>query len=264
MGKISKAVKNTLRPSPFHYVMMLAAVLFLLSFGLRLYFQMGETRLDVRFRDRAAERASAPAVGDISGKIYFGDDDRSARYAERLRDASQIAISLGLYTVRERTGPSRRVIPDIVEVMEGLEKSDLRPAVVRTMKVQKTPSGDARGVFLTEGGAYYVSYRPRPLAFEILASGDRGLADGAIFVVRLPEVTGTITRAANAAPQPGAYATVFVAPYANARVPLAFSPPDVYRMAGWGQEPLRAAPVSQAQLSEINRFLGEVAEESGR
>lgn len=261
MGRISRAVKNTLRPSPFHYVMMLAAVLFLLSFGARLYFGDKDSRLDVKFRERAAGEDSSVTSQEIAGRMYYGDDDRAARYAERLRDASQIAISLGLYTVRERTGQTRRIIPDIEGVMEGLEKSELRPAVVRQMKVVKSASGDSRGVFVTQGGVYIVSYRPSPLAFEILASGGRGLADGAIFVVRMPEVTGTIARGAQAPIQPGSYASVFIAPNTNARVPLPFSPPDVFRAAGWGQEPLRAAPISQAQINEINRFLGEVAEQ---
>lgn len=260
MGKVSKLVGNTLRPSAFHYVMIIAGVLFLFSMGARYYFGGAPAQLDVNFRDRATRmRAKQDLAQSLDGKIYFGDDDSQTHYAERLRDASQIAISLALYTVRERMGEKHAVLPDIKAVLDGLDSSPLKPDTVRDMRVVVRPDG-ALGQIITPSGAYYVSYRPRPLAFDVLAAGAHGLSDGAIFILRLPDATGQLARGTNEPPQYGAFATVFIAPYANARLPVPFSPPSSFRAAGWSQEPLRSAPFSPAEVGEINRFVNSVSE----
>ena len=246
MKKLLALAGSVVRPSAFHYVMFIACGFLFLSFGAR-YFFGGEKQLDVRFSDRRATDESLRTIRQADAKIYYGDDDRSARYADRLRDAAQIAISLGLYTVRERTASERREIPDIESVIRGLAASPLMPPGARVVS--------ERGILLTQTGAYFVRYRPRPLAFEVLAGGARGLEDGAIFIVRFPEATGTFAREQNAQAQYGSFATVFVAPFQNAPVPLPFSPPDSFRAAGWTQEPLRSAPISASEAAEINRFI---------
>lgn len=254
MSKVGTFVKDTLRPSPFHYTMFIAAAVLLGSFGARLFFGGGQEGLDVRFRDRRGSAAkSKPREADVDKRIYFADGDRSVRYADRLRDASQIAFACGLYAVRQRTGFARSV-PDIETLLGELEKTPLMPPAVTDARVIKYADGRARGVLQTATGLYYVSYRPKPLSFDVLAAGSRGLEDGPVFVVRFPEATGTIIRGQQQ-PRYGAFATVFLAPPQNAIVPVPFSPPDSYRAAGWAQEPVRSSPVSQDDLAEINRFL---------
>jgi hypothetical protein len=252
------AIGRFFRPSAFHYVVLISSTVVLATFFGRYY--LGGGGLDVRLRDRRArpeERARAADV--ISDRIYYGDDSARERYSERLRDASQLAVALGLYTVRERTG-SNRVLPNIEAVVDGLQKSPLMPPGFTAERVVKFAGGrDPRGEFVTATGAYYVTYRARPLAFEILAAGERGAADGAVFVVRFPDPAGTIQTAAQSPPAPGSFATVFVAPERNAVVPAPFSPADVYRAAGWGQEPLHATPVTPAEAAEISRFLADVS-----
>ncbi len=249
MGRAFTFIRNTLRPSAFHYVMMIAGAVFLLSFGIRTYFGDANQGLEVEFRDRA-ERTSSPTPSnrEIEAKIYYGDDDRFARYAERLRDASQIAISLGLYTVRERM--ANRAPSDVQSVLIGLAKTALMPANASLI--------NSGGIMMTTNGLYYIRYRPHPLAFEVLAVGAKGFEDGAVFIVRLPEATGTIAQPKDTQAQPGAYATVFVSPFNNATLPVPFSPPSVFRAAGWSQEPLRSSPVSQSELQEISSFINSV------
>lgn len=254
MSRVGKLVKDTLRPSPFHYVVFIAGAVFFLAFAARLYFGGGPGGLNVRYRDRKPVAArTSPAEREVESRMYLADEDRSVRYADRLRDASQIAYACGLYAVRQRTG-YQRTIPDIVTLMNELEKTPLMPPVVTGARVLKYRDGTERAVLQTPTGLYYVSYRPTPLAFDVLAAGERGLDDGAVFVVRMPEASGTIARGQNP-PARGVFASVFVAPYQNAVVPLPFSPADAYRAAGWAQEPVRSAPVSADELAEINRFL---------
>jgi hypothetical protein len=253
MSKATQFVKDTLRPSAFHYTMFIAAAVLLVSFSARFFFG-GDQGLDVRFRDRRGYAARSKAQGaDVEKGIYFADDDRSVRYAVRLRDASQIATACALYVVRQRTGFAR-VVPDIETLLNELEKTALYPPSITDGRVVKYADGSARGVLQTATGLYYVSYRPKPLAFDVLAAGERGLEDGPVFVVRFPEASGTIIRGKEQ-PRYGSFATVFLAPPQNAIVPIPFSPADSYRAAGWAQEPVRSSPVSQDELTEINRFL---------
>jgi hypothetical protein len=255
MSKVGQVVKDTLRPSPFHYTMFIAAAVLLVSFSARFFFG-GEEGLDVRFRDRRGYAARSKSQDSaVENNIFFADGDRSVRYSQRLRDASQIAFACGIYVVRQRTGFAR-VVPDIETLLNELEKTPLYPPIITDGRVVKYADGTSRGVLQTATGLYYVSYRPKPLAFDVLAAGARGLEDGPVFVVRFPEVSGTIIRGQQQQqPRYGSFATVFLAPPQNALVPVPFSPADSYRAAGWAQEPVRSSPVSQDELTEINRFL---------
>lgn len=174
----------------------------------------------------------------------YGDSDPSVRYSDRLRDASALSIAFSLYSLNERL-VNRRIPPDINSVLEGMKASGLMPPGLEVV--------NGVGVVRSPFGICYIRYRPLPYGVEVLSVGARGLADGEVFIIRVPEAEQP-----TAMPSPNdgkAYATIFTAPMSDAPVPPAFSSSTAFANAGWRQEPLRSAPYSQQQIEELQTWL---------
>ncbi|HLM59896.1 MAG TPA: hypothetical protein VK308_03730, partial [Pyrinomonadaceae bacterium] len=99
----------------------------------------------------------------------------------------------------------------------------------------------------------------KPLRVEILAASFNGLADGAIFVMRVPD-----TSAANIKPDvdsskvssAGAWATIFEAPENdNHYIPPPFSPYQAYEAMNWQIRPLQQSEMSPQRIQELNAYL---------
>ncbi|HEX8096716.1 MAG TPA: hypothetical protein VF507_01715 [Pyrinomonadaceae bacterium] len=235
------------RFSPLQIVVAVSMLVLAGSVCLR-YFSQRETspRIKIADYDRAGAE-SQPSPRPYTAAT-LGDDDPAVRYADRLRDASALSISFSLYALNERLVNSR-VIPSVGGVLDGMKSSGLVPpgtAVVNQSGVVRSP-----------GGLYYLRYSPNPFGLEVLAVGAGGLADGEVFLIRVPESGPPPATELAPSQLAGGYATLFTAPRADALVPKPFVPASVYAKAGWRQEPLRASPYSPQQAQELKTWLAQ-------
>lgn len=246
-------MKNPLKNfSPSAYVLMVAFVVVACAGIVR--FKGGGFDPRVTFDDGepTAEKAKTAASRGEVRDSSLGPSDISVRYADRLREASALALGLTTYVVHERLSPGKRVIPAVADLVGEFRKTDLVPPGIYALDVDRPTD---YGLFESRLGLYYVRYRPSPLAVEVLAAGAHGLDDGAVFLVRLPEEAGLPPGVSGPATTAGGYATLFIAPFANATVPVAFSSASAYAAAGWRQEPLRAAPIPPEKLAALRAWL---------
>lgn len=246
-------MKNPLKDlSPSAYVFLVTFFIVVVA-GLARYKAGHSFDPNVTFEDGSAQEETARRESGYKVKpSSLGQNDISVRYADRLRDASALTLGLSLYVLHERLA-NNRAIPTASALMSEFGRSDLMPPRMSVL----TPDRPLEyGMVASPLGVYFVRYRPTPLTVEVLAAGARGLSDGAIFMIRLPEAqpapVSSDVQQQNIA---GGYATVFVAPFANATVPVAFSSPQAFIAAGWSQEPLRTVPFSPEKLAALQNFL---------
>ena len=173
----------------------------------------------------------------------FGAQDPSARYAERLRDATALTMSLSLYVLNERI-TNNHLVPTANVALDGLSKSPLMPPGLSV--------ASSFGVVKSSMGLYYVRYRSTPFGVEVMAVGPQGLLDGPVFVVR---VSGSQATQNTATGEQGQGAALFVSPNSDAPVPTPFAPSVEYLKAGWTQEPLRSTPLTPQQLADLQVWL---------
>lgn len=248
-------MKNPLKDfSPAAYVFMVTFVVVLVAVFAR-YKSAGDFDPRVTFDDAASADEGGRRGGEAPATVKassLGQNDISVRYADRLRDASALALGLTIYAVRERVSEKKRVIPSVGELMAEFGKTDLMPPGLTALEADR-PIGF--GMLGSRRGVYYVRYQPVPLAVEVLACGARGLDDGAVFMIRLPEAAPLPQPSAGPQTVAGGFATLYVAPFANAPIPVAFSSPQAYAAAGWRQEPLRAIPFPPEKIAALQTWL---------
>ena len=193
-------------------------------------------------------------VDDVLKNVPVGDDDKNVRYAERVREASSIGLGLSLFLVSERVSGNR--VLTLPDAMNGFSRSALLPPGVIVLLPEKAVS---YGLLRTERGIYYINYSPRPLKIEILAGSFSSLADGAVFVLRVPDTSAARLKPDVASPKisaAGAWATIFEAPETeNHYIPPPFSPAQTYLAMDWKMRPLQQAEMSPQRVEQLNQFL---------
>jgi hypothetical protein len=185
--------------------------------------------------------------------------DPGTKTTERVREASAIGLGLSLMLVNERLESNNKVDPDLNAILKRYSSHELFPAGTYLVTPDKPVPF---GILTTAAGVYYIRYQPSPLKIEILSSGKKGLEDGSVFVVRLPDTSAVsanlVTSYDSKTIIAGYWATIFVAPDTpNAYLPQPFVGTDVYQRAGWRVEPLRATAYTQEKLATLNNFLKE-------
>ncbi len=193
-------------------------------------------------------------VKNLAENIQLGNDDQNVRYAERVREASSIALGVSIFLVSERISHNR--VLTLEELMTEFSKSDLLPPSVQVvLPDRKTDYGMLR----TDRGVYFIRYLPKPLKIEILSGSFAGKSDGVVFIIRLPDTT-----AANMSPQvdsqkvtsAGAWATLFEAPETGDHyIPPPFAPVETYKAMNWQIKPLQQTDISPERLQQLNDFL---------
>jgi hypothetical protein len=206
-------------------------------------------------KERADFRKSRTQLN--SEEIRLGETDPNTLLTERIREASALSIGLGWFVLSERVTDTPKVTESVNELMDNFSQSPLLPP---GMTVLNPTIKTDYGLLATRLGVYYVRYRARPLMIEILASGRKGGADGAVFALRIPDRSA----AEFAANQPGsskikiagAWASLYIAPdNQNAYIPPPFSPGTAYLNTGWKPEVLRADNFSPEKINELQNFL---------
>ncbi len=238
------------RRSPVAVVLLVASVVLLSGVAFRfLHGDVFEPNINWDTQASGEAKRSPLRTKQVPDKAFFVDDP-VAHYADRLREASALAIALSITAVHERLA-NHRIYPKLDGLLAATGQSDLLPPKMEVL--------NPVGVVSSPRGLYYVRYRVNPFGIEVLAVGSRGFNDGAIFVVRVPDTTLPPSQSELApTAQAGAYATLFTAPYnAAALIPMPFAPAHTFSAAGWTLEPLRAAPYTQKQMDELQTWLGQ-------
>jgi hypothetical protein len=189
--------------------------------------------------------------------VRLGEIDPNTLLTERIREGSAISLGLGWFLLNERISDNPKVTESVGELMENFSRSPLLPPGA---VVLNTTAKTDYGLIETPRGVYYVRYRARPLAVELLASGKRGTSDGAVYSLRMPDRSAADFIAA----QPGAskikaagtWASLYLAPdNQNAYIPPPFSPGTAYLNTGWKPEIVRADNFSAEKINELQKFL---------
>lgn len=251
LSKMATGISSRL--SPLTIVLLASGVLLGGSVAVR-YFTQETLDPRVKYSGVGGGEVASGQVRRRSVAASFGDEDPAVRYADRLRDGSALSIAFSLYTLNEAL-VNRRLLLSVGAVLEGLGKSKLMPPGLTVVN----GSGVVRGAT----GLYYIRYRAKPFGVEVLSVGGNGLADGEVFVIRVPEMTKAPNEALAPSQVAGNYAAVFVAPRTDALLPKPFTPASVYLSAGWTQEALRAGPYSEEQFEELRSWLAQYQARGG-
>lgn len=247
------------KPEPLQIVVL---TVLLLVFGTS-YFQWrrgtSQTDIDISYKNTFQTGDTAQRAQISEESLRLGEDDENLLLTERIKESAAISLGLSVMTLKSRL-IDRKNYFTVSELMQAFEVSPMLPPATRVL----TPQGanPQFGILSTSRGAYYVRYRPAPLAFEILAVGNRGLADGAAFVLRTPDARGAeIEYEANPDEKnlqsfAGNFATVYVAPRnLEAYIPPPFSDANMFTQSGWTPQPLRQSEVSPERIAELRSFL---------
>lgn len=194
-----------------------------------------------------------------SESIRLGETDSNLRLAERIREGSSIAIGLSWFVLSERVSDAPKTTSDIGELMENFSRSPLLPPGCHVLFPVSKPD---YGLIETPRGLYFIRYRANPVAIEVLATGNKGSADGAVFVFRVPDrmaseyLANQPNQTSGVKESAGGWASLYIAPEnKNAYIPAPFAPGDAYLNTGWKPEPMRIDKFTPEKLAELQNFL---------
>ena len=132
--------------------------------------------IDPRVTMEFGEGASVKQVSAGRTVIPTTIDGEVARTAERIGEATALALSASLYAASEQIkGRSPRGAPDL---LAGIAARNLLPPGVTLSQ---------GGALVSAYGALSVRYRPSPLGVEVVSVGHKP-EDGPALIVRIPEV----------------------------------------------------------------------------
>jgi hypothetical protein len=205
-----------LRSSPKMIVCLTAlftvAALFLIA-----YFQAKtvDPRVTIEFNRGLTVKQSSPQRTTIGTTI----DGEVARTAERIGEATALALSASLYAASEQIrGRAPRGANDL---LSGLAARDLLPPGLALTRVD--------GNLVSTYSNIWVRYRPEPLGVEVISIGHKP-SDGPALIVRIPDELSEKGEA-----------KLYVAGSLSAvRVPAPFSPAAEVIALGWSPEFLRS------------------------
>lgn len=250
--KIAKNFWKFVKPTETIFIM--GGVFFVLTVVtvVTMYRNNNSFKPEVRYENLTPEQRRQ--IESVSEDIRLGETDSNARYADRVREASSIGLGLSLYLVRERVSKDRTLT--LSETMTEFAKSDVLPPSCEVLLPDRPTD---YGLVKSAQGIYYVRYSPSPLKIEILSGGYNGLADGSVFILRVPDTSAANLPLENASPKTtsaGAWATIFEAPAnQNHYIPPAFAPVQTFTAMNWQVRPLQQTELSAARMQELNNFL---------
>ena len=175
--------------------------------------------VDPRVTMEFTQVAGAQSASTKQTAIATTIDGEVARTAERISEATALALSASLYAVSEQlNGRSPR---GARELIAGLVARNLLPPGVK-------PSG-VEGSFVSASGSLSLRYRPLPLGIEVIALGYQP-TDGPALIVRVPD--DSLAQAE---------AKLYLAnSLGEVRVPAPFAPEAEVIALGWSPERWRS------------------------
>ena len=128
------------------------------------------------------EQGSGPSykrsTADASSGIATMIDGEVARTADRIGEATALALSAGLYAATEQL--NRRAPRGVRDLMAGVALNGLTPPGLL--------ASGSEGTFVSAHGSLSVRYRPAPLGVEIISIGIKP-EYGPALIVRVPSTT---------------------------------------------------------------------------
>ena len=145
-------------------------------------------------------------------------DGEVARTAERIGEATALALSASLYAASEQ--------------IKGRDPRDTQDLLARIAAKNLLPPGlslTKDGALVSAYGALSVRYRPAPLGVEVVSLGNRR-EDGPALIVRIPDELSDKGEA-----------KLFIAgSLSDVRIPAPFAPTAEVITLGWSPETLRS------------------------
>jgi hypothetical protein len=137
--------------------------------------------------DQGASSKQAPTKRAGIATIIDGE---VARTADRIGEATALALSASLYAASEQiNGRSPRAAQDLL--VEIAAQNRLPPGVTPTQE----------GILVSAYGFLSIRYRPAPLGVEVVSVGHRP-EDGPALIVRIPDELQTRARPNSSSPVP--------------------------------------------------------------
>lgn len=242
------------RVTPFQIAVAIFASLFAGTCLVRLWASSArQTKFEVEYSALSRpEQTIKKADRQIAGPNLV---DPAILYADRLREASAIAIGLSLAIIDDRI-KNKRLMTNLGQIFAAAEERNLFPPLIRVNAQTRALESQL--------GKYYLNYRAVPFCLEIVSIGDQGTQSGDNFVLRIPDETGTMVKSGSGEMNLTAFATVWTSPDVSAQMPRAFAPGDDFIHAGWRQETLRTADIAPDKLAALSESFKQTMANSGK
>jgi hypothetical protein len=159
------------------------------------------------------------SIGDVPSGIATAMDGEVAHTAERIGEATALALSAGLYAATEQL--NRRTPRGVRDLLAGVALNGLTPPGL-------VVSG-SEGTFVSAHGSLSVRYRPAPLGVEIVSVGSKP-EYGPALIVRVPGATS----------EEGEARLYIAGSLTGVTVPAPFAPEAELIALGWSPERLRS------------------------
>jgi hypothetical protein len=173
-----------------------------------------DPRVTVEFDQGASGKQAPTKQASIATTI----DGEVARTAERIGEATALALSASLYAASEQIkGRAPRATPDL---LTGIAAQKLLPLGV-------TPTQE--GILVSAYGSLSIRYRLAPLGVEVVSVG-HGPEDGPALIVRIPDELS----------DKGETKLFIARSLSDVKIPAPFAPAAEVIALGWSPEILRS------------------------
>jgi hypothetical protein len=206
----------TQHSKPWPLLIVAAAAFFIASTFVTNYFRLRaiDPRVTVEFSEGASVKQTSYRQIVIATTI----DGEVARTAERIGEATALALSASLYAASEQIkGRAPRAARDL---LAGIAAQKLLPPGV-------TPTQE--GVLVSAYGFLSIHYRPAPLGVEVISVGHRP-EDGPALIVRTPDELS----------DKGETKLFIARSLSEVKIPAPFAPAAEVIALGWSPEILRS------------------------
>ncbi|MCI0390547.1 MAG: hypothetical protein MOB07_17520 [Acidobacteria bacterium] len=204
------------KPSPA-IIVCVTASLVVASLLVTSYFRLRAIDPHVTMEISQVAASKQTSTGQIG--IATGIDGEVARTAERIGEATALALSASIYTAAEQLkGRTPRGVRDL---LAGLAAHNLLPPGLAHNQVD--------GSLVSTYGNVSMRYRPMPLGVEVIALGHKP-ADGPALIVRIPDELS----------EKGEAKLYIAGSLSSVRVPAPFAPAAEVIALGWSPQPLRS------------------------
>ncbi len=192
-----------------------AAALFIAAALVTSYFRLRaiDPRVTMEFGAGASVKQTSAGQSVIASTI----DGEVVRTAERLGEATALALSASLYAADEEI--KRRAPQSARDLLGGIAAQNLLPPGL---------SFTQDGGIVSPYSALSVRYRPAPLGIEVVSIGHKP-EDGPALIVRLPDELS----------DKGEVKLFIAGSLSSVKIPAPFAPDAEVIALGWAPEPLR-------------------------
>ncbi|SRR6266404_1598474 len=168
-----------------------------------------------------------------NNSISLPDDGEVYRTANRLREASALALAAALYAANEQA--NRHFIPDAVELISGIRSAGIVPPGMII---------GARAMLLSARSTLLLRFRPDAFAIEVL-SFPRSREDGPALMIRIPAIA-----------EYAELGSVFIADrLGEIEPPPPFAALTDCVRAGWIDQPFDQAEIPAVEQQQLRAWL---------